>query len=189
MWPRIVTMKFIPSVKERWAAQAPEEQCLGKVPCSCSFYCSLDSNCKLPALLYNASYLDQPIRGGAAQVIAMNQVKPIPPSACVDENLKLPIGLQTTIYLSIASTTNDQSATSPGEDKSVTLCIRDEDLIVLYMLEISTGAHLPELPWNLRQRRQLCRNKNSHWPLNWWWWWTQRWPWLSQLQLDSPGCS
>lgn len=64
------------------------------------------------------SYLDQPTSGGPAQVIAINQVKAIPPMACVDENLKLPIGLHTTIYLSMASTTNDQSATSPGEDKS-----------------------------------------------------------------------
>lgn len=78
------------------------------------------------------SYLDQPTSGGAAQVMAMNQVKPIPPIACVDENLKLPIGLHTTIYLSIASTTSDHSATSPEEDTSEErLCTGDEDSHVL----------------------------------------------------------
>ena len=45
--------------------------------------------------------------------MAATHVNAIPVIAWVVENLKLPIGLQTTMYLSMASTTSDQRATSP----------------------------------------------------------------------------
>ena len=57
------------------------------------------------------NYLDQPTSGGAAQAIAMIQVKTTPAPACDAVNLKLPMGLQTTMYLSTARTTRDQRET------------------------------------------------------------------------------
>lgn len=60
-------------------------------------------------------YLDQPTRGGTAQEPAMIQVNAQPTAAWVALNLKLPMGLQTTMYLSIARTTRDHKATWPVE--------------------------------------------------------------------------
>lgn len=57
------------------------------------------------------SHLDQPTNGGHAQDIAISQVNPQPIAEWVAVNLKLPIGLQTTMYLSIAKTTRDHSDT------------------------------------------------------------------------------
>ena len=71
-------------------------------------------------------YLDQPKSGGAAQARAMIQVKRTPAAAWVPVNLKLPMGLQTTMYLSTARTTRDQRATSPAgreEDKKLYTCV------------------------------------------------------------------
>lgn len=58
-----------------------------------------------------ACYLDQPTRGGTAQEQAMIQVNAQPTEAWVAVNLKLPMGLQTTMYLSIARTTRDHRDT------------------------------------------------------------------------------
>lgn len=60
-------------------------------------------------------YLDQPTRGGTAQEAAMIQVNAQPTEAWVAVNLKLPMGLQTTMYLSIARTTRDHKETWPVE--------------------------------------------------------------------------
>lgn len=60
-------------------------------------------------------YLDQPKRGGTAQAPAITQVNAQPNEAWVAVNLKLPMGLQTTMYLSIARTTRDHKATCPVE--------------------------------------------------------------------------
>lgn len=46
-------------------------------------------------------YLDQPTRGGMAQEHAVIQVNTHPTEAWLGLNLKLPMGLQTTMYLSI----------------------------------------------------------------------------------------
>jgi hypothetical protein len=65
----------------------------------------------------DVTYLDHPNSGGPAQAKAMIQVKATPAPAWVLVNLKLPMGLQTTMYLSTARTTRDHRATSPGEEK------------------------------------------------------------------------
>ena len=56
-------------------------------------------------------YLDQPKKGGRATDAAMIQVKATPAPAWAAPNLKLPMGLQTTMYLSMASTTKDHRET------------------------------------------------------------------------------
>lgn len=61
------------------------------------------------------SHLDQPTKGGTAQAKAMNQVKAQPIAEWVAVNLKLPIGLHTTMYLSMAKTTRDHRDTWPKE--------------------------------------------------------------------------
>jgi len=70
---------------------------------------------KKPPVGYNSwikeIYLDQPKSGGTAQLLAMIHVKIMPAKAWFEENLKLPIGLHTTMYLSTASTTRDQRET------------------------------------------------------------------------------
>lgn len=58
-------------------------------------------------------YLDQPNRGGTEQAHAITQVNAQPNEAWVAVNLKLPMGLQTTMYLSIARTTRDHKETWP----------------------------------------------------------------------------
>lgn len=63
------------------------------------------------------NYLDQPTRGGTAQEAAMIHVKAQPVAAWVAVNLKLPMGLQTTMYLSIARTTRDHRDTWPVKKK------------------------------------------------------------------------
>jgi len=61
--------------------------------------------------LFQCNYLDQPKSGGTAQLLAIIHVKAMPATAWFEENLKLPIGLHTTMYLSTASTTRDQRET------------------------------------------------------------------------------
>lgn len=56
-------------------------------------------------------YLDQPTKGGTAQELAIIQVNAQPAAEWVAVNLKLPMGLQTTMYLSIAKTTRDHRDT------------------------------------------------------------------------------
>lgn len=58
-----------------------------------------------------SDYLDQPTKGGTAQEQAIIQVKAQPAAEWVAVNLKLPMGLQTTMYLSIAKTTRDHRDT------------------------------------------------------------------------------
>lgn len=59
-------------------------------------------------------YLDQPTRGGAAQAIAMIQVRARPMMAWFSPKRKLLMGLHTTTYLSMARTTKDHRAISPA---------------------------------------------------------------------------
>lgn len=74
-------------------------------------------------------YLDQPTRGGTAQEAAMIQVNEHPIAAWVAVNLKLPIGLQTTMYLSTARTTRDQRETWPVDKNKSRSC--DENFQIL----------------------------------------------------------
>ena len=87
------------------------------VKTACGPLCLLCVNLNLLAFKSDSKrpeiYLDQPRRGGVAQAKAMIQVKMTPATAWLPVNLKLPIGLQTTMYLSTARTTRDQRAIWP----------------------------------------------------------------------------
>ena len=106
-----------------------------------------------------ASYLDQPKSSGAAQARAMIQVKLTPAAAWAPVNLKLPMGLQTTMYLSTARTTRDQRAISPaGREKP-------KEVLYLYC-------------------KKVAKNKQM-----WWWWWSRSSTWWVRPQPGSPGWS
>lgn len=63
-------------------------------------------------------YLDHPTRGGAAQASAMTQVRATPMMAWFSPKRKLLMGLHTTTYRSMASTTKDHRAISPARQSA-----------------------------------------------------------------------
>lgn len=85
--------------------------------------CMCAADLVVDMVMWSACYLDQPTRGGTAQELAMIQVKAQPVAAWDAVNLKLPMGLQTTMYLSTASTTRDHRETCPVDKTDKRRCV------------------------------------------------------------------